>query len=69
MSTEMDYSLLTTRQVAVLIGKSVVTVRRYANSGAIVPYRVCGSQMRFEPHDVEKLLILLEGGWKPSFKH
>jgi excisionase family DNA binding protein len=69
MSERMDSQFLTAEQLARLIGRSVSTVRRYAHHGVIYAYRVRGGKMRFDPDDAELLKQLLDGGFKPNYKH
>jgi putative resolvase len=50
---------LSISDVAVMLGVSVATVRRWADAGHLASYRTPGGQRRFNPADVDSFLTRL----------
>jgi excisionase family DNA binding protein len=56
---------LTTSQVAVRLGVSLGTVRRWADHGHLRSYRTPGGQRRFSVEEVDEFVSSLERGRGP----
>ena len=57
--TEHMETMLTTREVSVLLNVHIDTVRRWSNDGLIKGYRICSrGDRRFQKKDIETFLSL-----------